>query len=193
MSGARARTTAGRRSGRRLIVRLALALAAAALVVTGTPGLAAAAPRQSVEPLLDCVGVNRNGTFTLVLGYDNTWGKRVHIPYGWKNEITPSRFDGTQPRDFEPGVVHGAFSVTGTFQDLRGSWPRWELDGNTLDAFDLRWNICPPGTEMPADGNGTGAAIALGVAAIVGVLLVYRTRRRTAGRAPTSDTEDTRA
>jgi hypothetical protein len=145
--------------------------------------------QNSVLPLLDCVSANSNGTYVAVLGYSNPTGRTATIPYGSRNVITPSKFDRLQPTTFNPGVHHGVFTVTFTYQDIYGPVPGWTLDGTTLGDDDTRVTLCPAGTVMPATGNGTGGAIALAVAGVVGVLLIRRSVRRagTAGSPVAAD------
>ncbi len=39
--------------------------------------------------------------------------------------------------------------------------------------------VCPASTDLPEEGNGTGPAIGLAAAGVVGAVLVHRTRKRT--------------
>jgi hypothetical protein len=65
----------------------------------------------------------------------------------------------------------------------RGGGPMWHLDGTNLAARLDPATACPPSTELPEEGNGTGPAIALVVAGLVGAVGVQRARRRApAGR-----------
>jgi hypothetical protein len=182
MSGTGTRANAGRRA-RRLAVRVALAAGMVTLSLFGAPGQASAAG--TLTPLLDCIVQNSNGTVTAVLGFSNTTGHTVNIKYGDNNVITPSTFDRTQPTHFKAGTRHGVFSVTLTYNDFWSS-PSWRLNGHTLDYYDAGHAVtCPPGTTMPATGNGTGPALALVAAGVVGMLFVRRDVRRARAAAST--------
>jgi hypothetical protein len=62
----------------------------------------------------------------------------------------------------------------------RGAGLVWHLDQDDLIAHHGSASACPPSTELPEAGNGTGPAIALGAAGLVGVVVVQRARRRAA-------------
>ena len=184
MSGGRARPS--RR--RRIATRAAVAAALVALSLFGAPGPASAAG--TVTPLLDCVAKNGDGSYTAVLGYANTTGRSQTIAYGRNNLITPSRYDRVQPTTFASGTYHGVFTVTIAAADV-WSDPAWRLDGDTVNYLDVTSAPCPPSTQMPSVGNGTGTAIGLLAAGAVGAVLIRRYVRR--ARAGASHLEDTRA
>jgi hypothetical protein len=184
MSRDRRIASAERRPRRRLAARLAVAAVVAVLTVVAAPGIASAATG-SVTPLLDCVNDNDNGTYTAVLGYSNTTGRTQVIPLGWNNMVSPSKFNGTQPTTFQNGTFHGAFSVTFTTSERFFSPLSWTLNGTTVGgSYYMFMNACPAGTTMPSSGNGTGPAIALLAAGVIGVLLVRRFVRRSTRVAP---------
>jgi hypothetical protein len=54
----------------------------------------------------------------------------------------------------------------------------WHLEGTNLAARLGTAKACPSSTQMPVEGNGTGAAIALVAAGLVGTVAVQRARRR---------------
>ncbi len=161
----------GIRRGARARLRACLALLVAAAPLTGT-GVASAAP-STITPVLECVVVHGSGSYTAVIGYSNDSGETVTVPYGAQNKFTPTRFDGSQPTTFAPGRQRGVFSVTVDHPSVK-----WMLEDATL-WLDADGPRCPPPTEMPADGNGTGLAVGLGVAGLVGLALVRRMQRRT--------------
>jgi hypothetical protein len=187
MSGRRA--TARARSLWRLSLRVVLAGLAVALTLTATPGVAVAGgtyyPSGRIDPLVDCVRKDSGGTYTVVLGYTNP-GATTVVPLGSWNAISPAKADGGQPTTFRSGTQHGVLSVTLTSSEYLYGGPYWYLDGNMV-FFGSIWNgsvpACPSGTQLPGDGNGTGIAIGLVLAAGVGVLVVRRVTRR-AGRQP---------
>ncbi|MGY1702252.1 hypothetical protein [Geodermatophilus sp. SYSU D00766] len=163
------------RRGRSRALRIAAAAAVGAVVAL-TPGTAGAAPNRSappdVVPVVDCVVRNGDGSWTAVFGYDNRTGATVDIPVGPANQVTPTGYGAPQPTRFAPGLRRGVFSVTVT----RGGGPVWHLGSTNLAARKTD-TACPPSTQMPADGNGTGAAIGVAVAAGVGAVLLRRSRR----------------
>jgi hypothetical protein len=61
--------------------------------------------------------------------------------------------------------------------------PYWWLDGEFV-YWGWAWThdgsaaTCPSSTELPEEGNGTGPAIALVAAGLVGGVVVQRARRR---------------
>ena len=164
----------GRSRGARL-----LATAAVTAVVALTPGVAGAAPGRSgppdVVPLVDCVVTHADGSWTAVFGYDNRTGAAVDIPVGPANKVTPAGYGVPQPTSFAPGVRHGVFAVTVP----RGGGPMWHLGSTNLAARKAD-TACPPATQMPADGNGTGLAIGVAVAGGVAAVVLRRSRRRAA-------------
>ncbi|RBY78131.1 hypothetical protein DQ238_13075 [Geodermatophilus sp. TF02-6] len=175
---------------RRVRARVASVALAAVVAVVGlvaAPGTASAASK-TVTPTLDCLRENGDGTYTAILGYTNTSKNPVTIPVGSWNQVQPARFDGPQPTVFQPGTKRGAYTVTLTQDEYMGG-PSWYL-GGTFVFFGWSWThdgkapTCPPSTELPEEGNGTGPLIALAVAGVVGALVVHRTRRgaQAAGR-----------
>lgn len=170
MSRERRRRRAPRQPGSlRRPGRVALALLVAA-VPLGSSGMAAAAP--AVTPVLECVVPQGSRTFTAVLGYSNTSARTVTVPFGSSNKLTPTRFDGGQPTSFLPGRHRGVFSVRVDHPSVT-----WMLQGTHL-RLDPDASRCPPSTEMPGDGNGTGPVVAVGIAGVVAALLVRRMRGR---------------
>ena len=152
----------------------------AALPLVAVPGTASAAG--SVVPIVDCYRDNGNGTFWVVLGYDNTTGSAKTYNYGTANQVYPTRLQGQQPKTFAKGTVHGAWRVQLTYSEIFFQNARWVLNGQTLQySYYVQYaTVCPPTTVLPADGNGTGTAVALGVAGVVGAGVLYRFRRKLA-------------
>ena len=136
-----------------------------------------------VFPVLNCIQAGTNGAFTAVLGWKNTSSSTYTIT-GDYNVITPSSYNGKQPTVFKPGTYNGAFSLA----VASGTTAYWTLGSTKITIGRNSASACPKDTQMPADGNGTGAAAALGVAAVAGALIVKRARRRMAG--PTQETVD---
>jgi hypothetical protein len=171
------RTTTGSRLRARL-ARLAVIGVMAALATVVTPGTSSAA---SVTPSMDCYTVHDDRSRTLVLAYTNSEPVARVIPLSSRNQLSPSRVDGAQPTSFAPGTTHAAFTVRVTETELRTAV--WTLDGTRLNlqsavGYSPR---CPAGTQLPADGNGMGTAMAFGGAGVVGACMLHRSRRRLAG------------
>jgi hypothetical protein len=145
--------------------------AGAALVVSAGP---AAAAGEALRPFVDCVVKNADGSWRAVLGYENPTRAAVSVPHGSDNQVTPRRAQASVPTRFEPGVQRGVFSVVVD----RGAGLVWHLGDDNLKVRRNSVAACPPPTEMPAEGNGTGVVVALGAAGMVGALYVSRARRR---------------
>lgn len=146
--------------------------AGVALVAAPTPAVAATA--NDVNPVLDCVAQNPDGTWTAVLGYDNTSILTVTVSVTSLNKIEPGRFKSLLPTIFEPGRHQGVFSVT-----LRkGESATWYLGNDTLSITADGAPACPPSTQMPAEGNGVGPVVGLAAAGVLGAVVIRRMRRR---------------
>jgi hypothetical protein len=174
---ARTSTTTGSRIRARL-ARLAAVGVITALSVLAVPGTASAAG--SVAPIVDCYRDNGDGTFWIVLGYDNTTGSSKTYAYGTANQVYPTRLQGQQPATFAKGTVHGAWRVQLTYSEIFYQNARWILNGTTLQysQYVQYATVCPPSTVLPADGNGIGTAVAVGGAGVVGAFVLVRFRRR---------------
>jgi hypothetical protein len=174
---ARTSTTTGSRIRARL-ARLAAVGVIAALSLFAVPGTASAAG--SVAPIVDCYRDNGNGTFWVVLGYNNTTGSSKTYAYGTANQVYPTRLQGQQPSTFAKGTVHGAWRVLLSYDEIFNQRARWVLNGTTLQysQYVQYAVVCPPSTVLPADGNGIGTAVAVGGAGAVGAFVLIRFRRR---------------
>jgi hypothetical protein len=171
------RTTTGSRIRARL-ARLAAVGMIAALPLVAVPGTASAAG--TVAPIVDCYRDNGNGTFWVVVGYNNTTGSSKTYSYGTANQVHPTRLQGQQPSTFAKGTVHGAWRVLLSYDEIFNQRARWILNGTTLQYSNYVQyaTVCPPTTVLPADGNGIGAAVAVGGAGAVGAVVLVRFRRR---------------
>jgi hypothetical protein len=125
------------------------------------------------------------GAYTAVLGYDNPSGSKVTVPRGASNKFTPTRYDGNQPTTFLPGRQRGVFSLTVDHPSVK-----WKLDSSTL-RLDRNATRCPPSTEMPEQGNGTGIAVGLLAGGVLGVFLVRRMQRRLTAAAEATSSSST--
>ena len=162
---------------RRTTLRMAFAGLAAVLVLTASAGSASAASG-AVKPLLDCWTLGKDGVYTLVFGYTNT-GASTSVPIGAFNQLSPSSLQGKQPTAFAAGTRHGVFSLRIPQSEVNQGY--WYLDYNTFVFYhgvSVPSAACPPGTALPAGGNGAGAAIALLTAGVLGALFVRRAVRR---------------
>ncbi|SNT06298.1 hypothetical protein SAMN06893096_1165 [Geodermatophilus pulveris] len=163
----RTRSSTARTRALRAILVAVIAL----LGMLVSPGTASAVGE--VRPTVECVVSNADGSRTAVFGYENSTGSAVTIEVGPKNKITPKVHGTPQPTTFEPGVHRGAFTVTVTGRNA----PRWKVGTNSVTA-SASASACPSSTELPEEGNGTGPAIALAAAGLVGGVLVHRANRR---------------
>lgn len=155
----------------------ALVAVTASVWLVIAPGTASAAGK--VDPVVDCHVANQDGSRTFVVGYTNNFKDGWRVPLGNKNALFPSRLQGQQPTTFQAGTVHAAFTVTVTAAELRAG-SGWVLDGSGVDfaAVARSGAVCPASTELPEEGNGTGPAIALLGAGVIGAVAVQRARRR---------------
>ena len=166
------RSSTARRTGAR-VPRAALLAVVAGAGLVAVPGTASAGT--TVEPLVDCYVQHDDGSWTAVFGYDNRTGSRVTVPRGELNSVTARGYQDPQPTTFEPGLHHGVFSVTVTGNSAGFVW---HLDRTNLTVRRDSGPACPSSTELPEEGNGTGPAIALAAAGLIGGVLVQRANRR---------------
>lgn len=85
-----------------------------------------------VQPILECVTGEADGSFTAVFGYLNENGAEVTIPIGPENGFTPAPEDRGQPTAFGPGRTppeEGAFRVP-----FDGEALTWTLQGSSVSA-----------------------------------------------------------
>ena len=166
------------------LTRAALVAVIALVGLLAAPGAASAAPSATatgfVKPVLECIRKNTDGTYTAILGHTNSSKSTIRVPVGTWNTIAPAKANGAQPTSFRPGTVRGAYAVTMTQSEYMGG-AYWYLDGS-FAYFGWAWTMngpfCPPSTELPEEGNGTGPAIGLAAAGVVGAVLVHRARKR---------------
>ena len=159
--------------------RAALVAVIAAIGLFALPGTALAVGE--VTPVLDCVRKNSDSTYTAVLGYTNRASVPITLPAGSRNKVAPASQNGRQPTTFQPGTQRGAFTMTLTAAEYTRSGNYWAIDGNIAYVGQVlapNATICPASTELPEEGNGTGPAIGLAAAGVVGAVLVQRANRR---------------
>ncbi len=170
MNGLNRSSRTWRRGGRP--ARAALVPVIALLGLVAAPGTASAG--DAVTPLFECVTkLHGNAGWTALLGYSNSTSRSVTYPVGPENALTPTASNGIQPTTFEPGSHRGVLTVP--FKT--GNSVRWTIAGTTV-AATMNTKRCPSATELPEDGNGTGPAIVLVGAGLIGAVVVQRARRR---------------
>ena len=168
-------------TARRLRARASRGALVAVLALIGlvaSPGTASAAATYTVKPVLNCYKENADDSWTVVVGYVNSSRKTVNIPRGADNQAYPSKFASLPPTSFKPGTDNGAFTVVVSLSALY-SGARWVLDADTLDYRAAAYypQVCSSSTEQAEEANGTGPAIGLAVAGVVGAVLVRRARK----------------
>jgi hypothetical protein len=166
------------RNGRRRAIWAALVAVAATVLVSATPGVASATTTGSVTPILDCYTQNSDGSWSVILGYTSTYPGKKNIAVGSNNFTNPSSYSTQMPTQFSSGTVHAAVRVKVSYYDMTYN-TYWYLDGHTLNymAAAAASGICSPSTQLPGNGNGTGIAVALVVAGVLGALLLRRLAR----------------
>ncbi|RYZ03480.1 MAG: trypsin-like serine protease [Myxococcales bacterium] len=68
------------------------------------------AGRAPLQPKLECVAENQDGSLTAFFGYDNQNGVSVSVPYGSDNSL-PQDVNGFRPQLFRSGEHHFVFGV----------------------------------------------------------------------------------
>jgi hypothetical protein len=164
---------------------------AALVAVIGLVGLVAAPGTASahygvVTPLFECVTkLHGADGWTALLGYSNSSSTPVTWAVGPNNVLRPTARNGEQPTTFQPGTHRGEFTVA--FKT--GNSVSWTVGGLSV-AATMNSKRCPAPTELPAEGNGTGPAIVLVSAGVIGAVALHRARRRALGT--TVSTEEDR-
>ncbi len=92
--------------------------------------------QEAVQPILECVADNGDGSFTAHFGYLNEGGASVTIAIGPDNKFKPAPSDRGQPTVFLPGRVENAFSAV--FRGRRLVWALRGPDGRRHTAVALR-------------------------------------------------------
>jgi hypothetical protein len=90
-----------------------------------------------IQPSLDCVTDNADGTHTAFFSYRNPNTAVVTIAVGPRNRFSPQPEDRGQPTVFERGGIEAAFSVTYSERRLV-----WRLNGRSAEA-QARSPRCP--------------------------------------------------
>ncbi len=124
---------------------------------------------KDIEPTVDCVWSNGDGTSTVVWGYTNpSPTTTIRIDYGGKNKISGGPDNQGQPTLYPPGTYTNLFvnTVTGN--------RTWTL-GNNKVSFDSSTPAC---LTKPVSVIGNGRALLLGIALLLAVGLPVLASRR---------------
>jgi len=102
----------------------------AAPTSTSTPSpTSTPAPSLPLQPKIECVRAEGDGTYTAVFGYLNVNEQPITVPIGAGNHFTPLPANRGQPTVFQHGRHHAVFSV-----NFDGSPLAWTLYGHTATA-----------------------------------------------------------
>ena len=145
---------------------LTLRFLARGLVATIIAAIALASPaaaNPAVSPILECVAVNGDGTYTALFGYQNTSDRTITIGVGSANKFTPGQQDRGQITEFEPGRVAGAITAT---QPV-GSPLNFKLGDTTVQATSES-TPCSTAPQVAEAPIVAGLMLVAGMIAIVG-------------------------
>jgi len=160
---------------RQWLTKVASVAAAAALVSLAAP----AAPAAATYPVtlgVDCVTTASNGTYRAVFSYNSYATTTVHYAVGASNNVSPASLNGSQPTNFSHGLHRAAFTTA----PVPVNTPvRWTVALYTATA-SVHSPTCGGTVSLPADGNGTGPVIALGLSLLIAgaAFTVHKLRRR---------------
>ena len=91
--------------------------------VSATASATVLTTRAEIDPLVECVFDNGDGTFTAFFGYDNKNDYSLDIPVGKDNRFASPPDDQGQPTTFEPGHHESVLAVVSKASPLV-----WHLD-----------------------------------------------------------------
>ena len=91
--------------------------------VSATASATVLTTRAEIDPIVECVFDNGDGTFTVFFGYDNKNDYSLDIPVGKNNRFTSPPDDQGQPTTFEPGRHESVLAVLSKEGSLD-----WHLD-----------------------------------------------------------------
>ena len=149
----------------RLVGRCGIAIAAVAVasVAWGSPAGAQSNDWDLIEPHVECVTVNGDGTYTALFGTSNytRWG--LSVSNGSFNQITPSNLRVDPPTWIPAGREVGVFTVTQTV----GAPINYKLGLTSVQATSdgVPCNTAPQVAEAPFVVGLLGVA---GAGAVVG-------------------------
>jgi hypothetical protein len=124
-----------------------------------------------LEPVIECVWTNNDGTKTALWGWNNPTNDSALIPASNKNNISPGDADQGQPTLFGPGRHLNIFTTTFT-----GSWASWHL-GNNDATVSASTTKC---ATKPVSQVGSMRALGLSVLLLVltSLTVLYVRNRR---------------
>jgi hypothetical protein len=163
----------GARSG--VLVALVLSGSVAFATMSATP--AAAAEGGPVSPVVECVSINGDGTFSAVFGSDNPSNVSRTLVIGPDNFFSPAAADRGQPTVFPAKRSVAAFSLV-----FDGKPMTWTLNGQTVTVS----------SSSPSCGAGPNVAEAPYTVGLIALMLalaamwIHRSRRALAGLVPAS-------
>ena len=156
------------------------------------PG-AGAAQTPSIQPYVDCVVVNTDGSFAALFGYKLSGTKGpVQIPAGYwspqgANYVNPgTNGDAGQPTSFQPGDHKGAWQSANVPAGWSVTWSMSLPGGQTMSATATNQsNRCSPSVGLSSAGNGLGGPIVLVISgAGASAALAFGARRKMRAKSP---------
>jgi hypothetical protein len=125
--------------------KLALMSMSAFSVYCLSPQNVFARPSNVVEPRIECIQNNGDGSYTAHFGYENRTTANINIPAGEYNKFTTGDESRGQPIDFKSGRQYGAFKV-----NFDGNPLTWELGSSpeTPTAADSMSTEIEPSVEI---------------------------------------------
>jgi hypothetical protein len=99
-------------------------------------------PTANINPVVECVVENGDGTYTAYFAYNNQSGQPYTAPYGVENRVTPLSYDREQPEVFMTGRTPHYPGYAFRVRFNAGEAVRWRLQGSTkrIDTTTVR---CP--------------------------------------------------
>ena len=141
-------------------------------------------PAETVEPILECVLPNNDGTLTALFGYNNTNGRVARVPYGPKNRMTPTHYDGAQPEKYglpianerhdsrDPGRSHPFPSYVFATVFDQGEEVAWTLGSRTVTASAASARCYPTSTPIGPAPFGGRPVLSVDVSALTAALVL---------------------
>jgi hypothetical protein len=91
----------------------------------------AATPANSIVPFMNCYWDNRDGTYTVSIGYNNKNSTSQTVLIGTTNRFTSGNPNRGQPTVFLTGVRNNVFAMTASAADVDNAL-NWSLTGNLV-------------------------------------------------------------
>jgi hypothetical protein len=171
-------------SPRRRASLLRAGAAALVVAITAVVTLAAspAAAATWVTPAANCVVKSgKDDSYRAVFGYTSTASQTGTIPAGPDNRLdliggSTQSATATVTTDFEPGAHLASFATDWISKDTTVVW---RVGGQSATA-SWSQSSCGGNVTLPAAGNGAGPLVALLLAGVVAVIVLWRKRRKAA-------------